>query len=327
MRRRQFIAALGGAATWPITTWAEKPAVPVIGFLGTESSHEWVERLDPFRRGLRETGFVEGTNLSMEYRWAESRNERLPALAADLVRRQVDLIAVLGGTGAAVVAKAATTTIPIVFRIGSNPVDVGLVASLNRPGGNVTGVTTLGVELAPKQLSLLSELVPGATSFALLVNPTNAAIAEREAKDLEAAAARLGVKLLILHASTERELEPAFAALNLQRADGLVIAADTFFNARSAQLAAQAVNHAVPTVSPYREFATAGGLMSYGGSVKDSNREAGVYAGRILNGEKPADLPVVEVTKIEHVINVKTAKELGIAVPATLLARADEVIE
>jgi putative tryptophan/tyrosine transport system substrate-binding protein len=327
VRRRAFLAALSGAAAWPIPAWAQKPAVPVIGFLGSESSHEWVERLDAFRRGLSETGLVEGTNLSMEYRWAEGLNERLPALAADLVRRQVDMIAVLGGTGAALVAKAATTTIPIVFRIASNPVDVELVASLNRPGGNVTGVTTLGVELAPKQLALLRELVPGAATFALLVNPTNTAIADRETKDLEAAAARLGVKLLILHASAERDFDPAFAALNRQRADGLVIAADTFFNARSTQLAAQAVNHAVPTVSPYREFATAGGLMSYGGNVKESNREAGVYAGRILKGEKPADLPVVEVTKIEHVINVKTAKALGIAVPATFIARADEVIE
>jgi putative tryptophan/tyrosine transport system substrate-binding protein len=327
MNRRAFIAELGGAAAWPITAWAQKPAVPVIGFLGSESSHEWVERLDAFRQGLSKTGFVESTNLSMEYRWAEGLNERLPALAADLVRRQVDMIAVLGGTGAALVAKAATTTIPIVFRIASNPVDVGLVASPNRPGGNVTGVTTLGVELAPKQLALLRELVPGATTFGLLVNPTNTAIADRETKDLEAAAARLGVKLIILHASAEHDFDPAFAALNRQRADGLVIAADTFFNARSAQLAAQAVNHAVPTVSPYREFATAGGLMSYGGNVKESNREAGVYAGRILKGEKPADLPVVEVTKIEHVINVKTAKALGIAVPATFIARADEVIE
>jgi putative ABC transport system substrate-binding protein len=265
--------------------------------------------------------------VAIEYRWANGRNDRMPGLAAELVNHRVNLIVVLGSAPSLLAAKAATMTIPIVFRVAIDPVAAGLVGSLNRPGGNLTGVTTLGVELGPKQLALLHELVPTATVVALLVNPTNPTSAIPESRDLPAAAQALGVQLEVLHASTDREIDAVFAGLVQLRAGGLVIGADGFFNSRSEQFAALAVRHAVPTISPYREFTAAGGLISYGGSITDSSQKVGVYAGRILKGEKPADLPIEQSTKVELIINFKTAKRLGLTVPLTLQASADEVIE
>jgi putative ABC transport system substrate-binding protein len=329
MRRREFITLLGGAAAaWPLATRAQQPAMPVIGYLVGESAGPYASRLRAFHQGLSETGYVEGRNVAVEYRWAESQYDRLPALAADLVRRQVTVIATPGSTAAAVAAKAATATIPIVFQIGGDPVAAGLVASLNRPGGNLTGVTSLNAELGPKLVEALHELVPTATIMALLVNPTDAPNVESQLRDLQAAARTLGMpQFHVLPASTERDFDRAFAALVEVRAGGLVIVGGTLFSTRSEQLAALAIRHAVPTISPYREFAAAGGLMSYGGNVPDQDRLVGNYTGRILKGEKPADLPVQQITKIELVINMKTAKALGLTFPLTLLGRADEVIE
>jgi putative ABC transport system substrate-binding protein len=325
MRRRKFITLLGGAAaTWPLVAHAQQP-MPVIGFLNSASPGPFADRVRAFRQGLSETGYVDGQNVKIEYRWAEGQYDRLPTMAADLVRRQVTVI-VAGGAGAQPVAKAATTTIPIVFSIGSNPVEVGLVASLSRPGGNLTGVTTLNVEVGPKRLELLHELVPAANNIALLVNPTNPN-AEPLSKTMQAAARTLGLQLHALHASTERDFDTVFATLVRLRAGGLVITNDPFLVSRSEQLAALTVRHAVPTIYQYREFATAGGLMSYGVSDHDSYRLVGVYTGRILKGEKSADLPVQQTTKVELIINLKTAKALGITVPQLLLGRADEVIE
>jgi putative ABC transport system substrate-binding protein len=327
MKRRDFITLLGGSvAGWPLTAHAQQPAMPVIGLLGSESPDLYVDRLRAFRQGLSETGFAEGRNVAIEYRWAEGQNNRLPALAADLVRRQVSIIATLGSLPAVPIAKAATATIPIVFAIGADPVAVGLVASLNRPGGNVTGVTSLNVEVGPKRMELLHELVPTVTVIALLINPTNPA-AQAQSGEMQAAARTLGLQLHVLPASTESDLDTAFATLAQLRARALVIGIDPFFTNRTEQLAARALRLAVPAIYHFREFAAAGGLMSYGGSVVESNRLAGVYAGRILKGEKPADLPVQQAVKVELVINLKTAKALGIIVPPALLTRADEVIE
>jgi putative ABC transport system substrate-binding protein len=326
MRRREFITLLGSAAAWPLAARAQQPTMPVIGLLGSESPDLYVNRLRAFRQGLSETGFVEGRNVAIEYRWAEGQNDRLPALAADLVRRQVAVIATLGSLPAVPIAKSATTTIPIVFAIGADPVAVGLVASLNRPGGNLTGVTSLNVEVAPKRLELLHELVPTAKIVAALVNPTNPAV-KTQSGDLQAAARALGLQLHVLQASTESDLDTAFATLARLRAGALVIGIDPFFTNRTEQLAARALHQAVPTIYHFREFAAAGGLISYGGSVAESNRLAGAYTGRILKGEKPADLPVQQAVKVELVINLKTAKALGLTVPVTLLTRADEVIE
>jgi ABC-type uncharacterized transport system substrate-binding protein len=328
MRRRDFIKGVaGGAAAWPLAARAQQPAMPVIGFLGSASPDAWAGRLLAFRQGLSEIGYVDGKNVAIEYRWAEGQNDRLAAMAADLVRRQVAVIATPGSTPAALAAQAATTTIPIVFSIGGDPVQFGLVASLNRPGGNLTGGTFLSIEVGPKRLELLHELVPMATVVGLLVNPTNPNLAEPTTKNLRAAAHTLGLQLHILNASTDRDFDTVFATLIQLQLGALVIGADPFFSSRLEQLAALTVRHAVPTVYQSREFTAAGGLMSYGASFTDTFRTAGVYTGRILKGDKPADLPVQQVVKVELIINLKTAKALGLTVPLPLLGRADEVIE
>jgi putative ABC transport system substrate-binding protein len=325
VKRREFIVLLGStAASWPLAARAQQPAVPVIGFLNGGSPDGYEPMVDAFHQGLKEIGYVEGRNVLVEYRWAEGHYDRLPALAADLVRRQAMVIA--ANTPAAPAAKAATTTIPIVFVTASDPVAAGYVASLNRPGGNLTGVALLNVEIGSKRLEVLHELVPTATVMALLINPTNPN-AEAQLGDMQAAARTLGLQLHVLHASTDRDFETAFATLVQLRVGALVIGADAFFVDRSKQLAALALRHVVHAISITREFVVAGGMMSYGGGLRDPYRLMGVYTGRILKGEKPADLPVQQVTKVELIINMKTAKALGLTVPITLLGRADEVIE
>jgi putative ABC transport system substrate-binding protein len=283
--------------------------------------------LQAFRQGLSDIGYVEGRNVAIEYRWAGGQNDRLPALAADLVRRQVSVIAVLVGTPATLAAKAATSTIPVVFQVGTDPVAAGLVASLVRPGGNVTGVTNLNTELGPKRLELLRELIPTANTIALLVNPTSPFVTENISRELQSAARTLGLQLHILNASTERDFDKVFETLLQLRADALVIAPDAMFISRSEQLGALTLRHAVPAITQFREFTVAGGLMSYGGSFTEAARQVGVYTGRILKGEKPADLPVQQIAKVEMIINMKTAKALGLNVPNTLIGRADELIE
>ena len=328
MRRREFIRLIGSAAVaLPLGASAQQQAMPVIGYLGSDSPDVFAGRLRAFRQGLSETSYVEGQNVAIQYRWAENHHDRFPALLADLIRRDVTVIVAVTGTPPALAAKDATTTIPIVFATAGDPVALGLVASLNRPGGNITGVATLTVELGPKQLEVLRELVPTATIIALLVNPTNATNAERLSRDLQAAARTLGLQLHVLHASTERDFDAVFASLPRLRAGALVIGSDPFFNSRSQQLAALGLHHAIPTMYPFREYAMAGGLISYGNSFADAHRQVGVYTGRILKGEKPADLPVQQATKVELIINLKTAKALGLEVPLSLLTRADELIE
>ena len=326
MQRREFITLLGGAATWPLAARAQQPAMPVIGFLRNTAATGSKPIVTAFFQGLKEAGFVDGQSVATEYRWADNQNDRLPALAADLIRRQVAVI-VAAGIPAALAAKAATTTIPIAFEVGADPIEAGLVVSLNRPGGNLTGATTVNVELAPKRLELVHEVVPTTRSIALLVNPASPFNAERLSTDTQIAARTLGLQLYVLHASTESDFDTVSASLVQMRAGALVINNDAFFLNRIEQLAALTVRHSVPTISAYREFTAAGGLMSYGGSLTDAYRLTGVYAGRILKGDKPADLPIQQATKVELYINQKTAKALGLTMPQALLSRADDVIE
>jgi putative ABC transport system substrate-binding protein len=324
MKRREFISLLGGAAasyvSWPLAARAQQPGkLPTIGFVGSDSPDLYADRLRAFRLGLKSTGFIEGQNVAIEYRWAEGRNDNLPALTTDLVHRQVAVI-VAPTTPSVLAAKAATETIPIVFFVAGDPVDLGLVASLGRPSGNLTGATTLTLEVGPKWLQLLHEMVPNATSLALLINPTSPNLAETQSRDLQTAARSRGLQLHVLRASSDADFETAFESVARLRAAGLVISSDSFFFSRSNQLATLAARHAVPTIFGFREFVAAGGLMSYGGSLAESFRWVGVYAGRIVKGEKPADLPVQQSTKIELFINLKTAQALGLEVPPTLLS-------
>ena len=327
MKRREFITLLGGATAWPFAARAQQSAMPVLGFLSNASPDLYSDRLRTFRRGLKEAGYVEGQNVEIDYRWAEGHNDRLPALAAGLVHRQVTVIAAAGGTPSALAAKAATATIPIVFGVAVDPVEVGLVASLSRPGGNLTGVTNLNAEVGPKRLELMHELLAAATSFGVLVEPTSPTLAESFSRDLQAAARALGVQIHVVHASTESDLDTVFANLVQLRASGLIIGPGSFFAGRGKQLGALSLRHAMPTVFQYREFVAAGGLMSYGSDETEYYRLVGIYVGRILKGEKPGDLPVQQATKVELIVNLKTAKALGITFPLLLLGRADEVIE
>jgi putative tryptophan/tyrosine transport system substrate-binding protein len=326
MRRREFITLIGGAAaTWPLAAHAQQPAMPVIGFLNGASPEGYAPMVAAFRQGLKETGFVEGQNVAIEYRWAEGQYDRLPGMAADLIGRKV-LVLAATSTPANLVAKNATGTIPVVFTTASDPVQLGLVESLSRPGGNVTDATQLSVEVGAKRLELAHELFPTATSVAVLVNPAGPT-GNAMLNDLKAAALTLGLQLHVLQASTESEIDAAFTSLVQQRPSALVIATDAFFNGQAKRLAALTLRHALPAIYQYGDFTAAGGLMSYGGSIKDSYRLAGVYTGRILKGEKPKDLPVQRSTKVELIVNLQAAKTLGITVPPALIARADEVIE
>jgi putative ABC transport system substrate-binding protein len=325
MRRREFITFIGGAATWPITARAQQPALPVVGFMNGGSPDAFARFAAAFRQGLSETGYVEHQNITIEYRWAESHYDRLPAMAADLVRRQVSVIAATT-TPAAVAAKAATTTIPIVFETAGDPVTLGLVASLNRPGHNITGVTQLSSELVSKRLGLLHDLLPAATVIGSLVNPTDPR-AESQARDMQAAARALGLQMHVLNSSTDGALEKAFADLIHLRVGAVIVGTGEFFNTRREQIVALAAQQRVPAMYQYRDFADVGGLISYGPSLSDAYRQAGIYTGRVLKGEKPADLPVLRPTKFELVINLKTAKTLGLTIPSGVFSIADEVIE
>jgi len=327
MKRRAFISLLGGGAAWPIAARAQQPAMPVIGFLNSQSPEEYAGLLRAFRQGLKETGYIEGENLTIEYSWANNEMDRLPALASELVRRRVVVIVATGGASSALAAKAATSSIPIVFSSGDDPVRRGIVASLARPGGNLTGINLLVVELSGKRLELLRELVPGPARVAVLVNPVEAANTEITLRDVEAAARGLGLQIQVLKADTSDEINAAFESIGRERPDALFVAATPFFVARRTHLAQRAAFHRLPTAYPLRDFVEAGGLMSYGSSLADAYRQVGAYTGRILKGAKPADLPVVQASKFELVINRQTAKMLSTTVPPSLLARADEVIE
>ena len=327
MDRRAFIGRLaGGVLAAPLATRAQPTKMPVIGFLNGFSLAEWAHAVAAFHKGLNETGYVEGRNVAIEYRWAEGQFDRLPTLAAELVRRQVTVLVTTGGSVTARAAKAATSTIPIVFGVGIDPIKLGVVASLSRPGGNASGVYFLTNELEGKRLGLLRELVPKAAVIAVLLNPSTSAVGV-QSKDLREAAGAVGQQIRILHASDERELDTAFATVDQLRAAALLVGASPFFNAHRDRIVALAARRAIPVIYEQREFAVAGGLMSYGTSLTDATRQVGVYAGRVLKGEKPADLPVVQSTKFEFVINLKTAKALGLTIPQSLLLRADEVIQ
>jgi putative ABC transport system substrate-binding protein len=326
MRRREFIAFVGAVAAWPLASRAQQRAMPVIGFMNAADAESDKQQLAAFLKGLEEVGYVDGKNVAIEYRWAEANVDRLPAIAADLVQRKVSVIAATT-TPAALAAKAATKTIPIVFETGSDPIRLGLVASLNRPGGNVTGVTQLNSGLVAKELEVLHELLPTVKTVALLVNPADPAVTDEETREAASATQILGLELHVLKASTQEQLEAVFANLSQSQISGLVVGPEVFFTSRIRQLAALAVRHKVPTIYRGREFAAAGGLVSYGSTITSSYHLAGVYTGRVLKGEKPADLPVQQATKFELYINLKTAKALGITVPLPLSGRADEVIE
>ena len=326
VRRRDFMTLIGAAAAWPLPARAQQPAMPLVGYLGGLSPVTFAPRLAAFRKGLAETGYIEGQNVAIEYRWAEGQYDRLPALAADLVRRQVAVIAAMGGDAPALAAKAASTTIPIVFAVAADPVKAGLVSGLNRPGGNLTGVNFLLNTIAAKLFEVLNETVPKATTIGFLVNPSGPE-AESAISEVSLASQALGLELFVVKASSENKIDAAFATLAQERVGALLVGNDVFFYSRREQIVALAARHAMPAIYNVREFAQAGGLMSYGTSVDDAQRQAGVYVGRVLQGAKPADLPVQQAVKVELVINLKTARSLNLDVPASLLARADEVIE
>ena len=326
MKRREFVSLFGTAITWPLVAHAQQPTLPVVGFLNAASAQNYTRQLAAFLKGLGESGYVDGRNVAVEYRWAEDQNDRLPAMAADLVHRQVAVIAATS-TPAALAAKAATTTIPIIFELGSDPVQLGLVASLSRPGGNVTGVTSSNIEVAPKRLELLHELLPTAHVMVLLVDPTDPTNAKTAVSEVSAAAHTFGLQLHVLNASNESDFTEVFAKLIQLGAGGLVVAGGPFFASHEKQLAALTVRHAVPAAFEHRAFTAAGGLLSYGSDITAAYRLTGIYTGRILRGDKPADLPVQQATKVELYINQKTANALGLTVPQALLSRADDVIE
>jgi putative ABC transport system substrate-binding protein len=328
VRRRAFIRLLGGAAAWPLSARAQQPpAIPVIGYIDAGSPEPAAHLVSAFRGGLGEIGFVEGRNVRIEYRWAYNMNERLPELAADLVHRRVAVIVTPQSTAAAMAVKAATRTIPIVFGTGSDPVEAGLVTSLNRPGDNITGITFMNVEITAKRLGFLHELLPSATRFAVLINPKNSVIAETVTREAQTVASTMGRQVEVVRASTNREIDAAFATLKQKRVDALLVAPDTLMANRRVQIATLAVRQGIPVIAPQREFAEAGGLMSYGTNFKDTYRQTGIYTGRVLKGESPADLPVVRATKFEFIINLQTARTIDLEIPPTLLALADEVIE
>ena len=326
MKRREFMTLLGGAAAWPLAARAQQPAMPVIGFLNSASPAEWTRFLTAFRRGLRETGFIEGLNVTVEVRWAEGQYARLPMLATDLVTRGITILVATGGSTSALAAKAATTIIPIVFSTGGDPVTEGLVASLDQPGGNSTGVSLLTNVLVAKRLEILREVVPNASIIGVLVNPRGAA-AKAQLEHVEKAARTIGQQVHILRASSEREFEAVFATIVQTRIGALIVGADPFFNSRRDQLVALAARDRIPSIYEWREYAEAGGLMSYGSDLADGYHQVGIYAGRILKGDRPADLPVVQLTKVEFVLNLKTARSLGLTISLPLLGRADAVIE
>jgi len=325
MHRREFIAITGGAAVWPLVASAQQSTNPVIGFLNVASPEGYAHHVTAFRDGLKERGYIDGQNVAIEFRWAEGHYDRLPSMAADLVRREVAVI--VANTPANLAAKAATRTIPIVFTTASNPVEIGLVPNLSRPGGNITGVSQLNVEIGPKRLELAHQLIPAATSVAFLVNPSDPSRAGTLTRDAQAAAIPLGLKVHVLPAFTDAEIDAAFAGFARLKAGALVVGADALFNSKSQLLAELSLRYGVPAIYQYNEFADAGGLISYGGSIKESYRWAGIYTGRILKGERPGDLPVQQTSTVELIVNLKTAKALGIAIPLPLLGRADRVIE
>jgi putative tryptophan/tyrosine transport system substrate-binding protein len=326
MRRRELITLLGGAAAWPLAARAQQPAMPVIGFLNGASAVEWSPFVAAFRQGLSEIGYVEGQNVAIEFRWAEGHYDRLPALASDLVRAGVALIVATGGSTSALAAKQTTTTIPIVFSTGGDPVKEGLVTSVNRPGGNLTGVSVLTTGLAAKRLEILHEVVPNASVIGVLINP-NSVSAQTQSAIVQDAGRSMSQKVFILHASSEQDFEAVFATIVQTQIDALIVGADPFFSSKRDQLITLVARYRIPAIYEWREYVQAGGLMSYGSNLADGYHQIGIYAGRILKGEKPGDLPIVQSTKVEFAINLKTAKVLGVTVPLPLLGRADEVIE